>query len=199
MSQNLKPGKFITDEGIILATSSLGEADKTLTIFTKNYGKLEILAKNIKKLGSRRSPACDTLCYSKFAITRNKVDALSEVLGISQFAQIKANLEKLSQAFIALEVLNLVTPVEVPNSNIFSALLRFLQKLTKAANLHEAKVARAAFCIKLLTDAGWLGKDFKIANFSKFSNLDQFLTSKFEGILQKKLKSTEFAMIVAGT
>lgn len=196
MSQISRPAKFICDEGIVLATSTFGEADKILTIFTKEYGKLEILAKNIKKLDSRRAPACDILSYSKFATTKNKVCHLSEVSGISQFPKIKTNLEKLSQAFIVLEVLNLLIPVGVPNLAIFSALLAFLQKLEKASNLHEAKVGRAAFCLKLLTDAGWLGKDFKINQFPKFASLDQFLVSKFETIAQKKLKSYEFAKYV---
>lgn len=185
--------KFIKDEGIVLTTSSLGEADKILTIFTRNLGKLEILAKNIKKIGSRRAPACDILSYSKFAITKNKVDSLSEVVNISQLPKIKADLIKLSQAFIAAEVLNLVTPVGVPNLAIFDAFLDFLAKLSKATDFHAAKVARAAFQVKLLTEAGWLGRDFKITNFAKFSNLDQFLTAKFESIFQKRLKSTEFA------
>ena len=185
--------KFIKDEGIVLAALTLGEADKILTIFTKDYGKLEILAKNIKKIGSRRAPACDTLSYSKFAITKNKVDHLTEVINISQFPKIKSSLTKLSQVFIAAEVLNLITPVGVPNSTIFDAFLDFLLKLSEATNLHEAKVVRAAFQVKLLTEAGWLGKDFQISNFAKFSNLDQFLTAKFESISGKRLKSAEFA------
>lgn len=196
MKKNLKPQKFIVDNGIVLATSTLGEADKILTIFTKNYGKLEILAKNIKKFDSRRAPAGNILCYSRFSATNNKVCTLSEIVGISQFPKIKSNLEKLSQAFIAAEVLNLITPVGVPNQVIFTAFLTFLQKLERVKSLHEMKVLRAAFCVKLLTEAGWLGKDFKIKNFQKFSVLDNFLTSKFENITQKRLKSVEFANLV---
>lgn len=196
---NRQKARYFNDEGVVLVAQTLGEADKILTIFTKEYGKLEILAKNIKKMGSRRAPACDILSYSKFAITKNKVDSLSEVVNISQLPKIKADLIKLSQAFIAAEVLNLITPVGVPNPTIFDAFLDFLAKLSKTANLHEAKVVRAAFQVKLLTEAGWLGKDFQISNFAKFSNLDQFLTAKFESIFQKRLKSAEFANMIVRT
>lgn len=196
MKPDPKPSRFINDEGIVLTTSTLGEADKILTVFTKDNGKLEVLAKNIKKLDSRRAPACNTLSYSKFAITKNKVDTLAEVVNLSQFPKIKSDLPKLSQAFIVAEVLNLVTPVGVSNPAVFATLLGFLRKLEEAMSLHEVKVARATFCVELLKEAGWLGKDFKIAKFPKFSNLDQFLISKFESIVQRRLKSTEFAKLV---
>lgn len=191
--------RYLKDEGIVLATKDVGEADKILTIFTRNYGKLEVLAKNVKKLNSKRASACDILSYSKFAIANSKITILSEAVVYNQLLKIKSNLAKLALAWEAVEVLNLVIPLEVAYSEIFEVLLTFLKKLEKISNLHHAKVKLAAFKIKLLAKTGWLGSNFQVKSFSNFSALEKFLTSKFETITQRRLKSAEFAKMVLGS
>lgn len=190
--------RYLKDEGIVLASQNLGEADKILTIFTKNFGKLEVLAKNVKKLESKRASACEILSYNKFAIGKSKLLTLSETLNLDQFLKIKSNLPKLSLAFLALEVLNLTIPIGVPYPEIFQSLISFLKKLTNAVSIYEAKVKLAAFQIKLLVKTGWLGDNFQVKNFANFGQLEKFLLSKFEEISQKKLKSAEFAKLLLG-
>ncbi len=190
--------RYFTDEGIVLAAKNTGEADKILTIFTKNFGKLEVLAKNVKKLNSKRASASQVLSHSKFAIARSKVTTLAEAVVSNQFLKIKSNLTKLALAWQALEVLNLLVPTEVAYHEIFEDLLSFLKKLEKTSNFHEAKIKLAAFEIKLLIKTGWLGEDFKVKSFSNFSALEKFLTSKFEAISQRRLKSYQFAKMVVG-
>lgn len=188
--------KYLVDEGIVLVSKDAGEADKILTIFTKNFGKLEILAKNVKKLNSRRASSCNTLSYSKFGISKSKIPTLSEAVILDQFLKIRQNLAKLAVAFQALEVLNSITPAEVPNTSIFKDLVFFFQKLVKTKSLHDAKVKLAGFEIKLLVKTGWLGANFKIKNFPNFYALEKFLISKFEEISQRQLKSAGFAKMV---
>ena len=42
----------IWTEGVILKMENQGEADQFLTVFTKDFGKFEILAKSIRKIRS---------------------------------------------------------------------------------------------------------------------------------------------------
>ncbi|MBI4096902.1 MAG: DNA repair protein RecO, partial [Candidatus Levybacteria bacterium] len=42
-------------EGIIIKRKNFGEADRILTVFTKEYGKLQVKAKGIRRIPSRRS------------------------------------------------------------------------------------------------------------------------------------------------
>ena len=41
---------------IVLARRNIGEADKLITLFTKEYGKKKVLAKGIRRVSSRRAP-----------------------------------------------------------------------------------------------------------------------------------------------
>src|SRR5918996_3172321 len=46
------PGLY-KDEGVVLRSIKLGEADRILTIFTKNNGKVRAVAKGVRKTKSR--------------------------------------------------------------------------------------------------------------------------------------------------
>jgi len=41
------------DQGVVLRTIKLGEADRIVTIFTQGHGKVRAVAKGIRKTGSR--------------------------------------------------------------------------------------------------------------------------------------------------
>jgi DNA repair protein RecO (recombination protein O) len=46
-------------EGVILKKIDRGEADQLLVAYTKDFGRLEIIAKGIRKIGSKLRPAVD--------------------------------------------------------------------------------------------------------------------------------------------
>ena len=43
-------------QGFVLKRTNYGEADKILTVFTKERGKIKVLAKGVRKIKSRRAP-----------------------------------------------------------------------------------------------------------------------------------------------
>jgi len=43
-------------EGIVIKRKNFGEADRILTVFTKKYGKIKVLAKGVRRITSRRGP-----------------------------------------------------------------------------------------------------------------------------------------------
>src|SRR3990167_6479602 len=57
-------------EGIVLKRKSLAEADRIITVFSKHYGKISLMAKGVRKITSRRSPHIELLNYSKFSILK---------------------------------------------------------------------------------------------------------------------------------
>ncbi|MCD7894477.1 MAG: DNA repair protein RecO [Erysipelotrichaceae bacterium] len=59
-------------EAIILKKSDYKENDQILYIYTKEYGKLSVLAKGIKKLTSKNARACQTLMISQLTIHLKK-------------------------------------------------------------------------------------------------------------------------------
>jgi len=57
--------KSYKTEGIIIKRKNFGEADRILTIFTKNKGKISIVAKGVRKINSRRAPHIELLQKQK--------------------------------------------------------------------------------------------------------------------------------------
>lgn len=63
---------FITDEGIVINKTDFGEADRYVTVFTKNFGKIIFFIKGIRKSKKREVSAVDTLTYSSFTFIKKK-------------------------------------------------------------------------------------------------------------------------------
>ena len=55
-------------EGIIIKRRDYGEADRILTVMTREYGKLKIKAKGVRKITSRRSAHIELLNHTVFYI-----------------------------------------------------------------------------------------------------------------------------------
>lgn len=56
------------DEGVVLRTSKLGEADRIITILTRGHGKIRAVAKGVRRTKSRFVPgssrSCESMCLS---------------------------------------------------------------------------------------------------------------------------------------
>ncbi|MFH1896595.1 MAG: recombination protein O N-terminal domain-containing protein, partial [bacterium] len=55
-------------EAIILSRREFGEADAYLTVFSKEEGKLSLLAKGIRRVSSRRAPHLETFSRSEIYV-----------------------------------------------------------------------------------------------------------------------------------
>ena len=44
-----------SSEGLVIKRKDVGEADKIVTIFSKNQGKISVIAKGVRKVTSRRA------------------------------------------------------------------------------------------------------------------------------------------------
>ena len=57
-------------EAIIIKRRNFGEADRILTILTKNYGKIQVRAPGVRKITSRRSSHIELLNFSSLTLYR---------------------------------------------------------------------------------------------------------------------------------
>jgi len=64
--------KTYSSEGIILSRKNYGEADRILTVFSKNYGKVTLLAKGIRKLISKKRGHLEIFSEVKFSAVSGK-------------------------------------------------------------------------------------------------------------------------------
>ena len=165
-------------EGIIIKRRNYGEADRLLTVLTKNNGKIQIKATGIRRIPSRRSAHVELLNHSVLGLYKGKTYAtLTEAQAIDNFSPIKNSLEKMGLSYHLCELVDGLCAENQENMRVFYLLKNSLTALAMNDGL-EASVRE--FEIELLTILGYLPNRLK-------NGLD---TRDFiENILERKLKS----------
>lgn len=94
----------VISNGIVLKSLPYKENDALLSVFTKEYGKVTLLAKGIKKIKSKNSPACQSLTKSEFTfIPRIGISTLIKATSIDYYMLIKKDIIKEAYASFILE------------------------------------------------------------------------------------------------
>ena len=94
----------IWTEGVILKMGNQGEADQFLTLFTKDFGKFEILAKSIRKIASKLRSGIELFYLSKLCFVQGKsFKILTDVILLEKFKNIRDDLKKLDIVYKILE------------------------------------------------------------------------------------------------
>ncbi|MFC1663842.1 DNA repair protein RecO [Patescibacteria group bacterium] len=83
--------------GFVLKKQNLGEADQILTIYTQDFGKLEILGKAIRKIKSKLRGGTREFSLSEIEFIQGKnYKTLTDALIIELFENLKDNFKKLT-------------------------------------------------------------------------------------------------------
>lgn len=167
-------------EGIILKRTNFEESDRILTIYTKHFGKISVLAKGIRKPTSKKSPSLELFNWVKILVNRGRnLDLVSESETVRAFRFLKKDLKKVGLAFHFCELVERLTAENVKNRQIFNLLAGSLMGLEKADS-DRLNQATRNFEQKILEESGFWprGKKPEI-------NLEDYI----EKIIEKRLKS----------
>lgn len=169
-------------EGIIIKRRNIGEADRFLTVFTKNHGKITVKAAGVRRITSRRSAHVELLNCAILTLYKSHGHALpilTETQALEDFSEIKNDFTKIGFAYHICELIDGLCPENQENRAVFFLLQDTLARLSTEDDflllVHE-------FEIELLTVLGYWHKP-QIA--SQNLNTQYFI----EGILERKLRS----------
>lgn len=170
-------------EAIILSRKNIGEADKLITVFTKQYGKKTVIGKGIRRINSRRAPHLEL--FSRVIVNLHhgrSWDIITEVSPIEIFTILRKKLGRIGYAYIALELTDRLTAENQPDEFIYFKLLETLQMLNNSdIKQPDAKLKLEAYKHDLLSELGFITRD----EFLDEDNLSQ----KIEAVLESELKS----------
>ncbi len=165
-------------EGIILKRKNIGEADRLLTVFTKDNGKLQIKAIGVRKITSRRSSHIELLNHVSFTVYKGKaVPILTEAATIENYQHIKSDLKRVGLAYHICEIIDALCADEQEHRGVFSLLKTILADISQKGNIVE-KMYR--FEVDLLHQLGFYPQIEENKNF----NPSYFI----ENLLERKLK-----------
>jgi len=163
-------------EGVVLKKRNFGEADRILTLFSKHFGKIQILAKGIRKTTSRKSGSLELFNQVRIFVARGKnLDIVTEAEVVNSFSSWRKDLKKIALAYYYSELVDKLTVEESPNEEVFDLLTNSF------INLSQEFQDRKIFARSLLEETGFWPKGKEIDRI----DLDNFI----ERITEKKIIS----------
>ncbi|MFH1180893.1 MAG: DNA repair protein RecO [bacterium] len=94
-------------QGLVVEKRERGEADLIFTIYTKDFGKLEILGRAVRKISSKLRSAVRVFCLSEMEFVQGKrYKTLTDAILIEKFGNIKKDLGRLAVAHKIADILD---------------------------------------------------------------------------------------------
>jgi len=119
-------------QGLILQKEERGDADLLFAIYTKDFGKLEVLGKAIRKISSKLRSGADIFYLSEIEFIQGKTyKTLTDTILIEKFANIKADLKRLRVAYKISGVLGDLVKGQESDEKIWRLLKETFKRLNK--------------------------------------------------------------------
>ncbi len=105
---------------IVLRRRDLGEADRLLTIFTREHGRIRVVAKGARRSSSRSSGHLEPFGVSRLLIARTRgLDIISQAESLAQYPRLRESEVAIATAGYIAELLDSLVPENEPHPDIF--------------------------------------------------------------------------------
>ena len=117
-------------EGVILRTTDFGDANRVVTVYTREFGKIELNAYGCRRAKNPLSGALQMFnLISAEIYSGAKVDTIKEADVLKFFGNLTADIEKMAYASLFLEVVNRMTLPKFPEVGVYDLILKTLPAL----------------------------------------------------------------------
>lgn len=146
------PGLY-KDEGVVLRTVKLGEADRIVTLFTRFNGKVRAVAKGIRRTKSRFGGRLEP--YTRAALVlyqgRGELDTVTQVDVVDSYKGIRESFERTCAAAMLCELTEKITPERERTTPTYALMARGLEALATGGGAPVVP----GFMVKLLSLSGY--------------------------------------------
>ncbi|HVN52425.1 MAG TPA: DNA repair protein RecO [Acidimicrobiales bacterium] len=140
------------EEGVVLRTYRLGEADRIVVLCTRGRGKVRAVAKGVRKTKSKFGSRLEPTSHVALQLYEGReLDIVTQVESLDHFRAIRDDLDRLAKASTMLEVVDQTMQEGSPNPRLFSMLVGALRALAD----HDGALVLPAFFWKLLALEGY--------------------------------------------
>jgi DNA repair protein RecO (recombination protein O) len=110
-------------EAIVLRRTDFGEADRLLTAFTPNRGKLRLVAKGARKPSSRKSGHVELFSHGQFMVAVGRdLDIVTQAETLEPFLPLREDLLRTTYAYYVAELADAFTAERDENRPLFDLL-----------------------------------------------------------------------------
>ena len=140
--------------GIVIKKKDLKDADRLLTIYTQNFGKIIVKAKSVKKSQSKLKGHLELFVYNHLMIAHGKsLDVIINAETIKNYFFMRSNLFHISAAYYFAELIDKLIAEPQKDKNIWNLLISSLNCLNKQKTDINSLVS--SFELKLLKYLGY--------------------------------------------
>jgi len=139
------------DDGVVLRTLRLGEADRIVTLMTKGHGKVRAVAKGVRRTKSKFGGRLEPLSHVALLCWQGReLDIVNQAEVQDTFRAVREDLARVAKAYTLLEVVDQLAQERHANSRLYDTLLGALHALED----DDPPLLVPAFCLKVLALEG---------------------------------------------
>ena len=170
-------------DAVVLRHSDYGEADRLLTLYTRQLGKTRVIAKGARKIASRKAGHIEPFTHVRLQLSKGKdMLILTQADTVDAYLPLREDLILTSQAAYILELLDRFTyEDETENSATFRLLTETLSRLASKA---DPWLVTRYYEMRLLDHMGFRPQLFECANCAReIKPEDQFFSFSAGGVI----------------
>jgi DNA repair protein RecO (recombination protein O) len=176
-----------TATGIVLKRRNWGETDKIVTLYTREYGKLRLMAKGVRKISSRRGGYLEPFRLIKVSVHGSRqTDIISEVTSAADvIAEVSAN--SIGYSYLFCELVDRLTPESESQEEIFFLLKNAIRSISRSTSPEEFDSLVDSFTNTLLEILGFLERGNRLAHDALVGYVEQIIEKRLTSpkIIQK--------------
>jgi DNA repair protein RecO (recombination protein O) len=121
------------DEGVVLRTMRLGEADRIVALLTRGHGKVRAVAKGVRRTTSRFGGRLEPLSHVALLCWKGReLDIVNQAEVVDAFRVVREDLSRVTKAFTILEVADQLAQEHHPAPRLYDMVVGALHALEHA-------------------------------------------------------------------
>ncbi len=124
-------------DGLVIGSHDYGDSDRIIIIATKEYGKITMLARGVKKSASKNNLPTQDITLSNFEFFHARPDNVSKLKRanlIDNFKEIKGDLYRCSYAHFICNAMSRVIDESIDYTKIYDRFLTLINHLNSGAS-----------------------------------------------------------------
>lgn len=180
-----KTERTLKVDAVVLRHADWGEADRLLTLYSREHGKLRAIAKGVRKIQSRKAGHLEPFTRATIMLAKgHDLWIVTQAEAIDLYQPIREELQKMGQAAYVVELLDRFTYEEGQNWQLYKLLTETLERLSTG---EDDFISIRYYEMRLLELLGYRPLLFECAACGEdITARDQYFSADLGGVLCPK-------------
>lgn len=184
--------KLVKIEGIVINKKDVNDFDRIITIFTRNFGKVSVLVKGIRKSKKRDKIGADILSYSSLVVYKKENSYIGNSIEcVKSYDNIRQSMDKIGVVLYIFHVLNNILMDSQRNLSVYNLSIKSIEYIEKEKNSMNYTILLVYYVYKIVVEEGL---NFEVKEGRNFSISSSVISDEvFEGNV--RLSDGEYRII----